>query len=731
MPPATAYPPFSSSIEHVLAELERIDLLVRLQVWRARQRGGDEAFRGLTISDQEVDTAFDLPLGAPPWSGVPLPPELAGLPDFVHRLTVEIEERRLESRRAGIDLRLERLAAAFGLTRFEVDVLLIALAPELDLRYERLFAWLQDDVTRKRPSVDLALHLLCDTLADRVDARARFAPDAPLVHYRLVHLHTDPPSPHASLLTQHLKLDDRIAGWLHGDDGIDPRLAAFARRVRPAVRLEDLVLSTERRARLARLRSDRGLRAKAGMVVHLSGPPGVGKETAAEAVCRPLRRSLLVIDLPALLSLPDDQLETSIQLALREARLVNAAVYWAGFDALLAPEKRTAHNRVMRALEPWRGLAFLAGEKPWEPVDGLRDRRFVRIELELPDVEERTGLWARALRGKVEPDQEIDLEKLAERFRFTAEQIRDAAATAIERASWREPVHRRVTMDDLWEACRRHGTPQLGSLARKVPTPFGWGDLVMSKDRLERLREVIHHARYRHVVLEQWGFDRKLATGRGLSMLFSGAPGTGKTMAAGVIARELELDLYQIDLSSVVSKYIGETEKHLAKIFDEAERAHAVLFFDEADALFGKRSEVRDAHDRYANIETSYLLQRVEAYDGVVILATNFSRNLDEAFVRRIRFILEFAVPDERERRRIWEQIWPAGVPRAPELDLAFMAKRFELAGGYIRNVALSSAFLAAAEGAPVGMRHLLHAVRREYQKMGKMLDEAQFVYRR
>jgi SpoVK/Ycf46/Vps4 family AAA+-type ATPase len=228
-------------------------------------------------------------------------------------------------------------------------------------------------------------------------------------------------------------------------------------------------------------------------------------------------------------------------------------------------------------------------------------------------------------------------------------------------------------------------------------------------------------------VYSEWGFDHKLSLGKGLNILFAGPSGTGKTMAAEIIAHELSLDLYKIDLSTVVSKYIGETEKNLARIFAEAETSNAILFFDEADALFGKRSEVRDSHDRYANIEISYLLQKMEEYEGVVILATNLRKNMDDAFVRRMHFGVEFPFPTEPYRRRIWEGIWPADTPRDPDLDLDFMAQHFEMAGGNIRNIALAAAFLAADDGQTVGMPHLIRATQREYQKMGKVVVEREF----
>jgi SpoVK/Ycf46/Vps4 family AAA+-type ATPase len=228
---------------------------------------------------------------------------------------------------------------------------------------------------------------------------------------------------------------------------------------------------------------------------------------------------------------------------------------------------------------------------------------------------------------------------------------------------------------------------------------------------------------YRHRVLGEWGFDLKLSLGKGVSSLFSGPSGTGKTMAAEIIANELGLDLYKIDLSGVVSKYIGETEKNLNRIFTAAESANAIIFFDEADALLGKRSEVRDSHDRYANVEISYLLQRMEQYEGMTILATNLRQNLDDAFVRRIAFTIHFPFPDEESRRRIWAGIWPESTPLAADVDLEFLARQFKLSGGNIKNIALAASFLAAADGSAVTMGNLFHATRREYQKMGRTLS--------
>ncbi|HRI62764.1 MAG TPA: ATP-binding protein [Polyangium sp.] len=289
----------------------------------------------------------------------------------------------------------------------------------------------------------------------------------------------------------------------------------------------------------------------------------------------------------------------------------------------------------------------------------------------------------------------------------------------------RDPIESIVAKDEALAATR------IGALARRVHPHQRWDDLVLPADRMAILREICGHVRHRERVLDDWGFERKLGLRKGISALFSGPPGTGKTMSAGVIAHELGVPLLHVDLSTIVSKYVGETEKQLAQLFDAAQSTKAALFFDEADALFGKRTEVRDAHDRYANLETSYLLQRIEYYEGVVLCATNFMKNIDDAFVRRFAFIVEFPFPNAGDRLRIWQRMWTPETPLDTDIDLRLLAERIELSGGYIRNMALAAAFLAADEGKPVAMRHLLHAARREFQKMGKVVDAGIFESRR
>jgi SpoVK/Ycf46/Vps4 family AAA+-type ATPase len=718
---------FETSLQHILAELERIDLLIQVQIGRARALyDADEQFQGLVITEQEVDRLLARPAGLPHWAVEPLPASSPDLTAVLDRLAASIERRRAASAHRGISLRLDRLAQLFDLTPFDVDVLLICLAPELDLRYERLVAYLQDDVTKKRPSVDLALNLLSPTFEAKLASRSRFTPQAPLVRHALVSLFEDPAQPQPPLLGKILKADARVVSYLMGADDADARLLPYARTARSAIRAEDLLLPPEVKQRLIRLTRAQGSQGES-LVYYFQGPYGVGKQTAAEALGHELGKGLFVVDGDKLLAAEELAFETAVRLAMREALLQDAVLFWSGFDALLADERRAWRDVLLQAVEQRPGLTILAGNAPWEPADALRTRRFVRVEFRRPSHAERVEFWTRSLDGGQPVEAGLNLGALATKFRFTAGEIEDAAATARNLARWRDPEAGHVTLDDLHAACRLQSNRKLAALARKITPHYAWDDIVLPAARLQQLREICNQVKYRAQVYGTWGFDRKLALGKGLNVLFAGPSGTGKTMAAEIMAGELGLDLYKIDLSTVVSKYIGETEKNLARVFEEAETSNAILFFDEADALFGRRSEVRDSHDRYANIEISYLLQRMEEYDGMAILATNFHKNMDEAFVRRIHVTVDFPFPDVGNRLSIWEKIWPAETPRDPALDLAFMARRFEIAGGSIRNIALAAAFLAADDGQVVDMGHLIRATQREYQKMGKLVVEGEF----
>ena len=713
--------PFASSIEHILVELERIDLLIQAQVARARQSHSQEELQGLYISEQEVDALLAQPMGVPRWAA-PSGCAINDVQSALEKIRKESDVRITASLRHGEALRLVELAERFQLTRFDVDTVLICLAAELDLRYERLYAYLQDDVTKKRPTVDLVLNLLCPSFAAKLEARSRLDAEAPLCKQQILSLLEDPGNPKTPLLSRSLKLDERVVSYLLGRNEIDRRLLQYGTLIQPKRTLEDLILPAELHQRL-RMQVESCQHGHSALNLYLQGPYGVGKRSLAEALCQSLGLKLLVIDGGYLLATAGADFAAAVRLIMREADLQNAGLYWNGFDNLLADEQYAFRKVLLHELQGRIGTVFLAGETTWEPADtpGLR---FVRIELPRPPYGERLRFWETALDGVSSND--ADPGELANKFQFTGGQIRDAAVTARNLAWQRNPEAAFATMADLLEACRLQSNRKLASLATNIKPHYSFEDIVLPADRLRQLQEICKAVEFRSLVYDEWGFDCKLSLGKGISLLFAGPSGTGKTMAAEILARELGLDLYKIDLSTIVSKYIGETEKNLSRIFSEAATSNAILFFDEADALFGKRSEVRDAHDRYANIEINYLLQRMEEYEGVVILATNLRKNMDEAFVRRIHATVEFPFPNAEDRLRIWQGVWPAQTPRE-DLDLNFMACRFEMTGGNIRNIALAAAFLGAEDGGCVQMKHLIRATWQEYQKMGKVIMEGEF----
>jgi ATP-dependent 26S proteasome regulatory subunit len=351
---------------------------------------------------------------------------------------------------------------------------------------------------------------------------------------------------------------------------------------------------------------------------------------------------------------------------------------------------------------------------------------FQSVPLPVPDASLRKDAWTHYLTSLDAEDPKSWAAALSGQFRLSPGQIRDALQHARTRRLM-EHSESKITCAELFAACRRQSNQKLHEMARKIACRSGWEDLILPDAQLVQLKEICSQVQHRAKVFGDWGFDRKLSYGKGLSVLFSGPPGTGKTLAAEVIAHALGLDCYKMDLAGLVSKYIGETEKNLSRVFQEAETSNAILFFDEADALFGKRTEVSDAHDRYANIETSFLLQKMEEYEGVVILATNLRDNMDEAFTRRIRFIVEFPFPEAEHRMAIWKRHFPAEAPVDNEIDYDFLSRKVQVPGGSIRNIVLNAAFLAAGNGQVINMEHLIQSTKREYEKIGKLWDEARW----
>lgn len=716
---------YENNWDYLMAELGLLDLALGREVLQARHNFAHdqrEGFAGLFISEQEVDRL----LGHAPEPQVEPPAKLLKAIDARRK---EIERRKKASLKQDVYLALPRLAQLFGLTPFEEQTVLICLAPELDLKYEKLFAYLQDDITKKRPTIDLILKLLCTTPDEKLRGRSLLSPPATLFRSQILRSQE---TEEAFSLSRSLRLDERILKFLLAIDGLHQAQAHNIKLLSTKRKLRNLRWSKAIRTRLLGIASEHlrnNLSSGRKLIYHLYGPPGTGKKTLASSLCKELDVALIVIDLNSVLR-GGQNFEETVRSLLREAILQPAAVFLENYDqALEKDDEGLFHQQTLaRAIEDFSWLTFISTETHLKSTEHFKNHLFLSVELRKPSLRMRASLMKKMTKeatGGTELD--TDWGELAAKFHLTPGQMEAAIATARNHAHLREGGQPTLTTRDLYKGCRAYSHQKMATLARKLTLRHTWDDITLPPDSMAQLRELCAQMKYRHKVYSEWAFERKVSLQKGICALFHGQSGTGKTMAVEIVARELRLAAYKIDLSTVVSKYVGETEKNLNAIFREAETANAILFFDEADAIFGKRTEVKDAHDRYANIEINYLLQRLEEFSGVVILATNLRKNIDNAFYRRMDFAIEFPFPDEAGRYLIWKQHFPATAPVADDVDFSFLAERITIPGGNIKNIVLNAAFLAAEQRGAIKMEHLIHATRREYEKIGRMCTEMEF----
>ncbi|MFI6879970.1 ATP-binding protein [Streptomyces sp. NPDC050400] len=666
-----------------MAEIRRVLALVDAHA--ARAGGSGAASSVSSAGDASASSAAAAP--APPVDEPTGPGHVANVPDVP-----EVPEVS-ESESAPVTAApLTALTSCFGLTPFERDLVLLTVAHELDPTAAARCAAASGDPERAHPTFSLALAALGEP------HWSALTPVAPLRRWRLVELDDE-----SRLTTSRLRLDERILHFLLGSPYLDARLHGQLRRT-PVV--DGLPPSYDLAADRVTAGWTAGRRPNAPLLVELVG--GDLRSRADIAAAAAARAGLGIYAMDAE-DIPTDPVarDALARLWQREAILLPAALLVEVGE--LDRDQRAATE------------AFLAGAAVPVVVSSADPRaseraRGERVTVPHLDDEEQLGLWAREFDGVVDID-ESELRSLAAQFQLPPHVVRTAAAT----------VRRDLPGEDeldgarlAWRAGLGEARVGMDELGRRIEPGAGWDDLVLHERQTSVLREIVAHVRQRAKVHQEWGFAGTLRRGLGVTALFAGGSGTGKTLAAEVMAKELGLDLFVIDLSQVVSKYIGETEKNLRKVFDAAERGGALLLFDEADALFGKRSEVKDSHDRYANLEVSYLLMRMEAYRGLAILTTNMKKALDTAFMRRIRFVVDFPFPAEQERAEIWRRVLPPQTPvKGIEPDLL---AQLTVAGGSIRNIALSGAFLAAEEGDRLQMRHMLAAARTEYLKLERSL---------
>ncbi|MFI7361532.1 ATP-binding protein [Streptomyces sp. NPDC050149] len=673
------HPAEDLNLRHLLARAVGVEQRIRhaVEARRCTDPDPEDAFRGLYLTDENIARLLDVEgaRGFPEPMGTDAAPAADG------------------------ESRLAALEAGFGLTALDIEILLIALVPDLDERFEAFYGYLNDDVTRRRPSIGLALGLCGLSPADAV-ARGRLAARAPLRHAGLL-LAEDLDRP---FLSRALRVPDRVTAHLLGDDTRDPRLADLLAPWHAVEGVGDP-------APLARVLAD-GL-----PLAYLSEDQGGAGTALAASALALAGHGVLGLDLARLAQ--DPAPADAVRSLVREARLTDAGLVCAPLDAL-----SREHPHLLRLLTATPVPTVIVGRVPWDASWST----VPPLLLHAPRVEPsaRGALWADAYRRTTSaplPDA-VDPDHLLAPFLLTPEQVTGAARSAAQTAQLDGGT---LTPGHVRQGARAQNAAGLDRLARRIEPTVTWHDLVLPPDAHAQLRELTARARHRDRVLGEWGMRPGGGRGRGVSALFAGDSGTGKTMSAEVIAADLGLDLYTVDLATVIDKYVGETEKNLERIFTEAAGVNGVLLFDEADAIFGKRSDVKDAHDRYANVESAYLLQRMESFDGLAILATNLRANLDDAFTRRLDLVIDFPVPDPEQRLLLWERCLGPLLPRGTDLDLTFCAENFELAGGNIRSIAVTAAYLAADTGGAVTMTTLIHAIQREYQKLGRLTLASEF----
>ncbi len=682
------------NLQHLQTALGWIDGLIQQAIQSAANAGQspDDQMRGLIVTEEDVSNY----LSQDPLSGIWLDEVRPNINPLIPDNTDP-------------NLPFIRFLEQFGFDALDAYILLVCLAPELDRRYQRLYSFLQDDVTQRRPTVNLVMNILGGSLEQRYQVWDRLKSNSALRRHHVIDVVKDPGKPNLPMLARPLRVDERVIHFLLGDDEPDSRLLEVL-TVGPfekTTTLPDSILNPIYQA------------IPDSPIVYMRGLQDMGQEETAAALCDPYDIDLVVFDAKKIEDV-DISFDDAWRLSLREGYLRSAAFMVLNWESLLQDEYRQPPRAMWKAMMKYPLPIFLCGEKDWEPIDNDRQRRLLRMSFAIPDYHHRLSSWQQISREIDADINEEIVEELASKFRFNRRQIVRSIYTASDIAA---SNGQELNRDALYQGVQAHASLQLGQLAKRVVPKATWGELILPDEQMHQLHEMVERAKFAHIV-EDWGYKERYRNMYGVSALFAGESGTGKTLSAQVIARELGLVMYRIDLSAVVSKYIGETEKNLSRIFTEAHSSNAILFFDEADALFGKRSEVKDARDRYANIEVAYLLQQIEDYDGVAIMATNLRQNLDDAFTRRLDFMIDFPFPEPDSREALWLSHFPKNAPLGDDVDIAMLADRYHLAGGNIRNAALAAAFLAASDGGVISLKHIQSAIRREHQKMGRLLQD-------
>lgn len=718
------FEPYATADQYVQDQLVLLDLLLEAAMYdlnnpTTERKDKLSPFKGMYLSEAEAQQLLE----AEP-TYLTLDVEQQTLIEKLEymmqsRLQQNIEQQRL--------LPIQELEQRLELDYLDIRLLIVALAPHINRKYLKLYGYLQDDLTCQYVTLDLLLRLCCRNREEHQLVYTRMSSAASKLKYLFTSFASQAIArKDASLLVEPIMLETRILHFLLGLSWQYSGSLSSLRHIHFTEAVPTLPIKVQQSIYTKMLHYVKYYENQPFSLLMIGGN-GSGKTLHSQHLALELGKSILELD-ASTLPADHDQLNQTIALFLHEAKLLHAIPVLHRLDQLIADDQKLEQDSIFLHLQEqftaWDDLIILHSSQSL-PLS-LRNDKTNLITVTFPSLTELegSGLWKHYTNPELQITTNQALQ-LATKFQFTAGQIAAASLQAKKLKQWPNIDGKQLEKtDDLYwlqQAAYQlihHGLQQK---AVKLQSEWSWQDLILPQETLGLLQQACHRVENRHIVMHEWGFNALLPYGRGVSMLFTGPPGTGKTMSALVMAKAMNTELYRVDLTRVVSKYIGETEKNLGEIFDRARLSGAILFFDEADALFGKRSEVKDAHDKYANMETSYLLQKMEEYEGLTILATNFSQNLDEAFMRRIQYVIKFPFPDVAQREQLWQAILPYEFI-AEEVDIAFLAKTFELTGGPIKNIVLTAAYLAVQEQSKLTMQYLIEAAIQEYKKTGKLL---------
>jgi len=645
-----------------------------------------------------------------------------------------LDELRDEGRDKGWRFPFDQVVDNYQLDDVEARILELAIMPHLDLTYRRRIARYNNNILLDFVDVDLALQILFPSRVERLQARAYFAADGRLLQHKLLSLDRPKDPKGDGTLAQELKPPERLADFVLCRRSLDTSLRTFADLVEPKVSLSDFALvddeMAEIRALLKHFLQDRAAPGAGpelyssgpfvgsdGLSLAIIGPPGTGKTMLSEAMAFELGRPLIRVDCGSLANEQKSFGKIAEDL-FAEARVQGAVLLLDRCEPLF----NKANPRLppmLSQMERFGGLVILSTSHPDELDSGVERYIAFQIKLDMPDVDQREQIWSSHLPTQVPIAADLDLDDLATRYEITGGQIARACELAGQRvASGAQPE---VTGTLLKHCAQAQIRANMDDLSVRSKVTLTLDDLVLPDREMVMVREVLTACRNRIFVMSKWGFGKRLVTGKGICMLFKGEPGTGKTLCAEILASEMGMQLYQVSIPKIVSKYVGETEKNIAKIFSSARANHSMLLFDEADSLFAKRVNVENSIDRFSNMETNLLLQEIERFEGVVILTTNLDKNMDDAFSRRILFKIDFPKPDAHHRRIIWQKLIPKDCPTADDIDYYALGDSFELAGGNIKNAVVRAAYRAAARGDRITWDDIEFAAEKECINAGKL----------